>query len=82
MKLGEIAKIIADIDENVPFTILAYFPEYKLNARSPTLMEMVKAYMAVEDVGLKNVKLGNIGVFARTEEDIDLLIGLLGDRVF
>jgi len=34
---------------------------------------MLEAYARVRDVGLKNVRLGNIGVFVRTEEDLELL---------
>ncbi len=80
-QIKAIAKIIADLDVEIPFTILAYFPEYKLKVRSPTLMEMIKAYLAVEEVGLKNVKLGNIGVFAKTQRDLDILLSILGDKV-
>ena len=80
-QIKAIAKIIADLDTEVPFTILAYFPEYKLKARSPTLMEMIRAYLAVEEVGLKNVKFGNIGVFAKTQRDLDILLSILGDRI-
>jgi len=80
-QIKAIAKIIADLDTEVPFTILAYFPEYKLKARSPTLMEMIRAYLAVEEVGLKNVKFGNIGVFAKTQRDLDILLNIFGDRI-
>jgi len=80
-QIKAIAKIIADLDVEIPFTILAYFPEYKLKARSPTLMEMIRAYLAVEEVGLKNVKFGNIGVFAKTQRDLDILLSILGDRI-
>lgn len=80
-QIKAIAKLIADLDTKIPFTILAYFPEYRLKVRSPTLMEMIKAYLAVEEVGLKNVKIGNIGVFAKTEEELNILLGLLGDKI-
>ncbi len=78
-QIVKIAKIIADLDPEIPFTILAFFPAYKLsNERSPTLFEIVKAYFAVKDVGLKNVKIGNCGVFAKSEEDWDILLTLVG----
>jgi len=34
---------------------------------------MLEAYERVKDVGLENVRLGNIGIFVRTEEDLELL---------
>jgi pyruvate-formate lyase-activating enzyme len=80
-QIKTIARLIADLDVENPFTILAYFPEYKLKARSPTLMEMVKAYLAVEEVGLKNIKLGNVGVFAKTQRDLEILFSILGNRI-
>ena len=80
-QIRAVARLIADLDVDIPFTILAYFPEYKLKERSPTLMEMVRAYLAVEEEGLRNVKLGNVGVFAKTQMDLEILIGILGEKV-
>ena len=34
---------------------------------------MLEAYARVKDVGLTNVRLGNIGVFVKTEEDLESL---------
>ncbi len=34
---------------------------------------MTEAYIAAKDTGLKNIKLGNTGVFARNEEDYETL---------
>ena len=79
-QIGKIARIIANIDDRIPFTILAYFPEYKLHERTPTLSEMISAYYEAVNAGLKNVKLGNIGVFAKGE-DFNLLLDLLGEKV-
>lgn len=57
------------------FTILAFFGEYKLKeVRSPTLKEMLEAYHAVKEAGLKNVRLGNIGVFVSTQQELELLL--------
>jgi hypothetical protein len=36
---------------------------------SPTVAEMVEAYHRVKAVGLKNIRLGNVGVFARSAAD-------------
>jgi pyruvate-formate lyase-activating enzyme len=68
--LENIAKLLSGVDRQIPFTILAFFPEYKMkDAASPTVFEMVAAYQRVKAVGLTNVRLGNVGVFARAEAD-------------
>jgi hypothetical protein len=41
--------------------------------RSPTLEEMVGAFQAVKAAGLKNVRLGNTGIFAHTGDQIQTL---------
>ena len=35
--------------------------------------EMIASYEAATGKGLRNVRLGNIGVFARSEQDLELL---------
>ena len=68
--LENIARILAAADADIPFTILAFFPEYKMkDFVRPTAAEMVEAYQRVKAVGLKNVRLGNVGVFAGTAAD-------------
>lgn len=78
-QLVKIARLLCSVDPEIPFTLLAFFPEYKLHAnRSPSLMEMLKAYLAVKEVGLKKVKLANCHVFARTDKDWETLIAIVG----
>jgi pyruvate-formate lyase-activating enzyme len=78
-QLVRIAELLRGVDAGIPFTILAFFPEYKLGKnRPPTLMEMLHVYSAVREVGLKRVKLGNCGVFARSGEEWNLLIAVVG----
>jgi pyruvate-formate lyase-activating enzyme len=75
----EIARIIADVDEEIPFTILAFFPEHKMKKfRRPNIYEMINAYTLAQATGLKNVRLGNTGMFARGEGDLKLLEELVG----
>ena len=75
----KIAELLRRVDEGIPFTLLAFFPEHKLSSnRHPTLQEMLRTYSAVKDVGLKNVRLGNCHVFARTREEWDLLVAIVG----
>ena len=73
-QLQKIAKMLFDLDPEIPFTILAFIPEYQMKRyRSPKTSEMVEAYLAVKAVGLRNVRLGNMGVFVSSDEDYHLL---------
>ena len=74
-ELVNIAGVLKNVDPGIPFTILAFFPEYQMkNFRSPTVMEMVDAYEKVRLMGMNNIRLGNVSVFAQTEEDQKYLI--------
>jgi len=73
--LKRIAERLADVDPCIPFTILAFFPEYQMkNFRSPTVIEMVDSYQDVKSAGLRNIRLGNLGVFIKTENDQTYLL--------
>jgi hypothetical protein len=41
--------------------------------KSPKISEMVEAYLEVKTIGLRNVRLGNTGFFASSEQDHFLL---------
>lgn len=43
---------------------------------TPSLEEMVEALHRCRDAGLRKVRLGNIGVFARKESDYEMLTEL------
>jgi pyruvate formate lyase activating enzyme len=69
-QLKKIAQRVVDVDPDIPFTILGFFPEYQMKRyKAPKISDMVDAYNEVKAVGLRNVRLGNTGVFASTEED-------------
>jgi len=73
-QLKKIAQLLFDVNPEIPFTILGFFPEYQMKRyKSPKVSEMIEAFLAVKAVGLRNVRLGNTGVFASTEEDHLLL---------
>ena len=73
-QLKKIAQLIFDVDPEIPFTILAFFPEYQMKRyKSPKASEMVETFIEVKGTGLRNVRLGNTGVFASSEEDHHLL---------
>ena len=82
-ELGAIARVLKAADPAIPFTILAFFPEYKMKSfRSPTAKEMVNAYQKAKAAGLKNIRLGNLGVFIRTEEDQKYLLSNVDSNAF
>lgn len=73
-QLKKIARLLFDVDPEIPFTILAFFPEHQMKRyKSPKVSEMISAYNEVKAVGLVNVRLGNTGIFASSEEDHYLL---------
>jgi pyruvate-formate lyase-activating enzyme len=82
-ELESIAHSLVAVDASIPFTILAFFPEYRMKAyKSPSVTEMVEAYQRVKATGLKNIRLGNVGVFARSEEDQEYLMDNVDDGVY
>ncbi|MFX1282081.1 MAG: radical SAM protein [Promethearchaeota archaeon] len=73
----QIARLIADVDSTIPTTLLAFFPSYKLrDTRSPTFSEMMTSYWVLREEGLNNLRLGNIGVFAKTDEQVEVVKSL------
>lgn len=73
-QLDQIARHLAAVDTSIPFTILAFFPEHRmLRYRAPDTSEMIAAYHGAKTAGLQNVRLGNLGVFVKTDADYQLL---------
>jgi pyruvate-formate lyase-activating enzyme len=69
-QLVRIAALLAAVDPNIPFTVLAFFPEHRMQRfRPPNVTEMTTAYQAAKKAGLTNVRLGNLGIFCKTDED-------------
>lgn len=81
-QIEKIARMISDLDSEIPLTILAFFPAYKMKSvKPPVLQDMIKVYHRIKDTGLKNVKLGNCGVFAKSPQDWLFLIKDVGKEV-
>ncbi len=73
-QLKKIAQLIFNVDPEIPFTILAFFPEYQMRRyKIPKVSDMVEAYYEAKAMGLRNVRLANTSVFATSEEDHHLL---------
>ncbi len=72
-------ELIASVDKDIPVTLLAFFPEYKMmNYRSPTLQEMLSAYKALVEKGLRRVKIGNVGIFCKSRNEVEELVKTIG----
>ncbi|MGE5310845.1 MAG: radical SAM protein [Nitrospirota bacterium] len=82
-ELGRIAVLLAAVDPQIPFTVLAFFPEYQMrDTRPPNVKEMIRAYEGAKEAGLTQVRLGNLGIFARGAEDFRLLEGRVDRRAY
>ncbi len=78
-QLKKIARLLVEVDPEIPFTILAFFPEYQMKRyKPPKVTDMISAYHEVKAVGLVNVRLGNTGIVASSEEDRYLLMEEVG----
>jgi pyruvate formate lyase activating enzyme len=78
-QIGTIAEELASVDTAIPFTILAFFPEYKMrDVPVPTLQQMIDSYHAAQDAGLRNIKLGNGHLFVHTHEEYVALRKIVG----
>ncbi len=81
-QLQKIARLLFEVDPEIPFTILAFSPEYQMKRyKSPKVSEMIEAYHAVKAIGSAEMcGSGNTGVFASSEEDYYLLKERRGGR--
>jgi pyruvate formate lyase activating enzyme len=68
MEVQCIAKFIADIDPNIPYALLGFYPHFVLNdlpttskAHAERCLKVVKAE------GLKKVKIGNIQLLSNSD---------------
>jgi len=78
-QIGKIASGLASVDSEIPFTILAFFPEYKMKAiPAPSMVQMGEAYNAAKDAGLRRIRLGNVHLFARRPEEYEALERVVG----
>jgi pyruvate formate lyase activating enzyme len=69
-QIGKIAELLVKVDSNIPYAIIAFFPEYKMKeTRIPKFQQMIEAFEAAKNAGLKNVRLGNLGMFIRNSDD-------------
>jgi len=78
-QIAKISQLIFELNPDIPLTILSFFPAYKMkNSKSPALSDMLRIYHRTKDIGLNNVKLGNCGTFAKSNEDWEYLLKEIG----
>jgi len=81
-QLARTARRVAAVDPDIPFTILAFFPAHRLkDVPPPTVEQMLAAHDAVTAAGLRQVRLGNLGVFVRSDADYDRLLARAASAV-
>ena len=62
------------MDSRIPYAIIAFLPGHKLeHVPSPNFQQMIEAFEATKDAGLKNVRLGNLGRFVKNKRDYETL---------
>jgi len=73
-QIEKIASLLAGVDQSIPFTLLAFFPQYQMkHVSAPNLEQILSAYEAARAAGLDQVRLGNLGIFVKSEEDYEKL---------
>lgn len=78
-QIEKTARLIAEINVAIPMTILAFFPEYKMkDTEPPRVDDMARVFRSVKQAGIKKVKLGNCGVFAKSQKDWEYLLQEVG----
>ncbi|MDH5792388.1 MAG: radical SAM protein, partial [Candidatus Bathyarchaeota archaeon] len=76
-QIGEIAGLLAGVDPETPYGIIAFIPENEMReVPSPDYGQMVGAFEAARDAGLRNVRVGNLGCFVRDMEQYEALLGM------
>ncbi len=77
--VGDLARIVAAADPEIPFTVLAYFPSHRMSRRAPTFAEMRAAREVAMKAGLRHVRLGNLGVFCESNRQLRRALALNAD---
>lgn|GEM_PF-4766893 len=76
------AEVAEKIKERTELWVLVETNGYGLTPKNLDMLSAVDSFwldIKAYDEGIKNVKLGNIGVFARNEEELNTLLGILGE---
>ena len=76
-QIGEIAGLLAGVNPEIPYRIIAFIPENEMrDVPSPDYVQMVDAFEAARDAGLRNVRVGNLGCFVSDMDQYEVLLGM------
>jgi pyruvate formate lyase activating enzyme len=60
-EVAAIARFIASLDPNIPYSLLAFHPQFYTSDLPMTSRVLAdRCYRAARDAGLKNVRIGNV----------------------
>jgi len=59
-EVGDMAHFIAEVDPNIPYTLLAFYPQYVMNDLPTTSREQANQCYDAAKKYLENVRIGNI----------------------
>ena len=60
-EIGAIAKFVADLDPDIPYSLLAFHPQFYMSDLPVTSKDHAeRCYQAARDAGLNNVRIGNV----------------------
>lgn len=63
-EVEDIAKFISEIDPNIPYTLLAFYPCYVMNDLPTTSKKQAMECQSVAEKHLKNTRIGNFHLLA------------------
>jgi pyruvate formate lyase activating enzyme len=59
-EIGAIAKFVADLNPNIPYSLLAFHPQFYMSDLPVTSKDLAnRCYQAAKDAGLSQVRIGN-----------------------
>jgi len=64
VEVGNIARFISDLDEEIPYNLLAFYPQFFMNDMPTTPILHAQECMKAAQAYLKNVRIGNVHLLA------------------
>jgi pyruvate formate lyase activating enzyme len=63
-EVGNIARFIAEVNPNIPYTLLAFYPQYVMTDLPITSREQALQCYNAAKMHLKNVRIGNVNLLS------------------
>jgi pyruvate formate lyase activating enzyme len=59
-EVGSIARFVASLDPDIPYSLLAFYPQFFMADLPPTSRrQAAECWQAAKEAGLRNVRIGN-----------------------